>query len=372
MKRWLCVAADRGHELATGMVKKLESSPTQRTGGKEIASSITSEPESTSVLLKMQSKDLKNILISLEMNHINDFEVYSGNDGAQIEKTIQKRLSEGMDLDFITSNTPQSLSGKRDGSKLPLLHWAAWGGRVELLEALLKFGADINAIDPLQHGTPLAFALAAGEIEIAELLLQRGADAHKPNCFGRTAAHYLFMIPPAKFSTMVSPLKNTPKAISLDNTRPRQSRRLKVEDFFQHGETPLSFAAKYGHVGAVRAYLNDFPEDCTAEQFSRAIEYAVMNHQAAICDMILCKALQAFRTLANPFSSVAKGSLYTLMLFHGELRAEALDSTIKVLLSHRFDINSPDANEETAICLAVANDAHEQALASRSSYMVQT
>jgi ankyrin repeat protein len=57
------------------------------------------------------------------------------------------------------------------------LHMAARRGNVAAAEALLDWGADIEARDSLGE-TPLRRAVNCGKIEVASLLLNRGADVH--------------------------------------------------------------------------------------------------------------------------------------------------------------------------------------------------
>ena len=57
------------------------------------------------------------------------------------------------------------------------LHHAVDGGHTELVELLIKSGADVNARD-LQRETPLHIAAQNGNREIAELLIKSGADVN--------------------------------------------------------------------------------------------------------------------------------------------------------------------------------------------------
>ena len=83
----------------------------------------------------------------------------------------------------------------RDGVKhCTALHMAARRGNVELAEALLDCGAEIEARDSLGD-TPLRRAVNCGKTDMAALLLARGADPHSkgsknltPSLAARTAA----------------------------------------------------------------------------------------------------------------------------------------------------------------------------------------
>ena len=75
-----------------------------------------------------------------------------------------------------------ALGGVKDVSAL---HMAARRGNVEVAEALLDCGADLEARDS-KGETPLRRAVNCGKTEVAALLLARGADRHSRGSAGRT------------------------------------------------------------------------------------------------------------------------------------------------------------------------------------------
>ena len=64
----------------------------------------------------------------------------------------------------------------RDGWKNAPLNAAVFSGKIELVELLLKYDADVNLRLPDVAQTPLLMAIDYSSIEIIELLLDRGAD----------------------------------------------------------------------------------------------------------------------------------------------------------------------------------------------------
>ncbi len=60
-----------------------------------------------------------------------------------------------------------------------MLHDMAHEGSVEKARMLLDHGAEIEAIDEEYRSTPLGFAARWGKREVAELLLERGADPNR-------------------------------------------------------------------------------------------------------------------------------------------------------------------------------------------------
>jgi ankyrin repeat protein len=57
------------------------------------------------------------------------------------------------------------------------LHWAAFWGHIEGVECLLSYGADVNARDNTGN-TPLTWAEAYGQHDMARLLAHKGSKGH--------------------------------------------------------------------------------------------------------------------------------------------------------------------------------------------------
>ena len=68
------------------------------------------------------------------------------------------------------------------------LHYAAAGGRLEAIAALLGHGAPVNANDEATIGeTPLALAVQEASVDAVRLLLDAGADPDIAGWMGHTA-----------------------------------------------------------------------------------------------------------------------------------------------------------------------------------------
>ena len=65
------------------------------------------------------------------------------------------------------------------------LHYAVSSGHTEIAELLIDAGADLEAKNPAV-GTPLLFAVLQGHKEVVELLIAEGADVNAKDIADRT------------------------------------------------------------------------------------------------------------------------------------------------------------------------------------------
>ena len=89
-----------------------------------------------------------------------------------------------------TTNNPlvvEDVNAKDDYGRTPL-HWAAYEKNLEIIQLLIEKGADVNAIDN-DGNTPLQSAVNSGNLEIAKLLLKHGAEVNAIDIRGRTPLH---------------------------------------------------------------------------------------------------------------------------------------------------------------------------------------
>lgn len=69
------------------------------------------------------------------------------------------------------------------------LHYAARSGSIDVCEVLLQSSANVNAVTRAGLATPLQRAALAGKEQVLELLLKYGADPKLQDMDGRTALH---------------------------------------------------------------------------------------------------------------------------------------------------------------------------------------
>ena len=69
------------------------------------------------------------------------------------------------------------------------LHWAAYYGHLEIAEILISRGADLDAEDP-DYSTPLYLAAEEGHPKVVEFLISKGAEVNvKSSRWGYTPLH---------------------------------------------------------------------------------------------------------------------------------------------------------------------------------------
>jgi len=83
--------------------------------------------------------------------------------------TVTKALDAGMDV-----NT------RDQKGRIPLLSYAAGGGHANVAEMLLQRGADINGVDA-QGWTALHHTVANGAVDVIDVLAKHGADLNLKN-----------------------------------------------------------------------------------------------------------------------------------------------------------------------------------------------
>lgn len=183
-----------------------------------------------------------------------------------------------------------------DADRRSLFHWAAAGGRDEVLAMLLSQARECGASHDqlaavLNRGddagmTPLCSAAAAGSTSCIELLLAHGADANVANKGGQLPLHYhkgraaviAALLPVTRDINVVDKSGATalhraagPGYLAAAEALLAAGAKLNCKDRF--GNTPLHLAAEEGRMDVVRCLLdhgadhrlkNAEGKDCTA------------------------------------------------------------------------------------------------------------
>ncbi|XP_059617653.1 26S proteasome non-ATPase regulatory subunit 10-like [Phlebotomus argentipes] len=93
------------------------------------------------------------------------------------------------ELEILLSEKPE-FTATKDSSERYLLHWAALGGRVELVKLLLaRETTFLHARDDTE-ATPLILATLGGNLEMVKLLVSKGANITDRNWHGHSSLQY--------------------------------------------------------------------------------------------------------------------------------------------------------------------------------------
>ena len=355
MQSWLAIAANRNHAYASALSKKLSNSLRPTETDSESDSFDVVESEATTLLLELRYEKSLRVLDTVDMSHISHFDVYRGDDTEKAKQTIQEAMLAGRSIEQITGLSAVNSQNNFKEKKLPLLHWAAWRGRSELIKVLLDVGVKIDALESRFHATAPQIASGEGSIGAAEMLLREGASAGHPDCFGWTASDLVYTVPPYKLATTLELLHKAP-SLSYGVLLPPKVVK---------SETPLSATAELGHLEAVETILKRKADRMTRVQLFEALKWAVKNNLATLCETILNHELKIFgstRAFQKPFPSIATQSPYILILFHGQQISQAFDSTVRALLPFQFDINGVDEDGETAMHKAVSDNGYDSSI----------
>ncbi|KAL9077595.1 MAG: hypothetical protein Q9157_003290 [Trypethelium eluteriae] len=94
-----------------------------------------------------------------------------------------------IDLNEHLRHSPTGNLDVFDSNRRTPLLWAAWSGRVDYVQLLVDYGAEVEHKD-LEHESALSKACKAGHIECAKTLLKAGASPHTGNCYHVQPIHY--------------------------------------------------------------------------------------------------------------------------------------------------------------------------------------
>ncbi|KAK4789471.1 hypothetical protein SAY86_016775 [Trapa natans] len=150
----------------------------------------------------IRSNDKKAVyrLIVNSERHVHTlFEQASSKSSWTLAKAMLLREPTGHGHSYITGieGSSASLRNFGSGSESPsqegpdgstILHIACETADIGMLELLLQYGANVNAVDP-KGNTPLHRCILDGKASHAKLLLSRGADAQALNGEGKTPLH---------------------------------------------------------------------------------------------------------------------------------------------------------------------------------------
>jgi len=104
----------------------------------------------------------------------------------RMKKFLENKTGSSADLNSTLLSTYKSEPMKADNEDDAPLHTAAFEGNMDGITNLIKYGYDVNSLDPEELATPLHFAASNGQIEAMRLLIELGAEINIKNKEGKT------------------------------------------------------------------------------------------------------------------------------------------------------------------------------------------
>ena len=285
---------------------------------------------------------------SLDLSHLTDLQSksaawFAAAEGGNVE-VVQALLSHGVDVN-VTDWWGQTA-----------LFAAASRGNVEVVQTLLTHGVDVNLTD--QRGQTALFAAASvGNVEVVQVLLSHGVDVNVTDELGQTA---LFAAARVGNAGIVQTLLSHGGDVN-------------VTDY--EGQTALFAAAGVGNVEVVRVLLSHGVDvNVTDELGQTALFAAARVGNAGIVQTLLSHGgdvnVTDYEGQTALFAAAGVGNVEVVqaLLSHGvdvnvtdELGQTALFAAARVgsagvvqtLLSHGVDVNVTDELGQTALFAAV-------------------
>jgi len=205
-----------------------------------------------------------------------------------------------------------------DTDGLAAIHYAVETLNTNALTLLLKYGADVNARDPL-YQTPLLLSIMADQLAPAKILLNHGGDPNLWDRRGDTALH---------------------KAVrrrNMDTTRFLLQREADPKKFNFSGQTPLHIAALNGQNELIELLLEDSDGvNLHNEDGRTALDYALRGRKYDTVHLLLQHGAAIDRVLDNGYTAI-----------HLLLIAKEYNS-VRFLIEEGASVQIPGPEGETA------------------------
>ena len=176
-----------------------------------------------------------------------------------------------------------------EGDGMTALHWAAEAGHVDIAEILIQGGANVDAATRLGDYTPLHLAGRQGNASFVHVLLEAGADVNATTTAGGSTALH-FAAGPGSVEAVTALLQHGARVSERESSR---------------GQTPLMFAAAKGRSGVIRALLAHGADPALASLVVDLPQRLVEDRAAR---QRRSQALEEFRAEAGPGNEVWRPS----------------------------------------------------------------
>ena len=204
----------------------------------------------------------------------------------------------------------------RDSLGAAPLHDAVWGGRLSMVELLVKLGAQVDIKHQEAGSTPLHYAAIKNEVEIGRLLIEHGANVQAVNGTGDMALHIAASRGYDDFVTLLLDHKAPIEARDRSGSTPlaeaawkgfRETCGILLDRGAQinavnpeSGATPLNEAASKGFVSAVELLLRRGADPELRDRGGAApLENAVRFRHGDVVALLLANAKGSGKQLAG-------------------------------------------------------------------------
>lgn len=153
------------------------------------------------------------------------------------------------------------------------LHFAAAGGQNEIAEFLISKDANVNVLNAVNQSI-LLYAAYFGSAEIATMLIAKGATLNDQDIFGRAALHYAAR--QHNLEALLLLIENHAEIDIRDNI----------------GETPLHFAIRWGYDDIGEMLIDGGTElGITTDDGKTYLHFACIKGYAAVADLLVKKGM---------------------------------------------------------------------------------
>ena len=218
-----------------------------------------------------------------------------------IEATEKGDLSKLNGLLERNPSLAQAKDERPGAAKATALHYAAWSGHIEIAELLLECGADIDLYDETYDAPPIGWAGENGQSEMFNFLLKKGAAVN----IGQAAAY-------GELSLVQSMLEQDAELINVGAQDPTQG-------------WSLLWAAAFWKRGEIVEYLLAQNADVNAatRRGETPLHGAVMGEARAIVERLLRQGADVNAQADNGMTALHRAAwqrsteIVSLLLIHG-------------------------------------------------------
>jgi ankyrin repeat protein len=269
------------------------------------------------------------------------------------------------------------------------LHFAIYGGNIEVVKTLIHHGAKLNPDIPSRAISPLHLAVQYGDLSICRLLIQKGANVNSqlPTVSGywifwqlQTPLHHAVRNANIELAKMLLKHQTNANAKDMQNQTPLHlaakcktddisklllSHNAKVNASNSKGETPLHFAAMHNRPSIVRALLSHGAKPAPTNQKGQTPQsIAVQNGSHEIVKLLTTRLGQAtlrsaasigdiegLESLLETGMNINQIDIQGRSALHAAVKAGQV-ATVTWLLDHGADPNCTDDEDVTPLKIA--------------------